>query len=210
MLSAHKNIYCIPYETNTFTNWEIRNSKTHAMKFYRIYRHILKTRIPRGTTRWCEKTPTNVRFFGNILEFFQGKVSIIHIIRDGRDVVCSVHPDAQDKYWVPVERWVNDVQQGLHFQHEENVLNIKYKDLVLNNKKTLENICAFLEIEYSTEIENWVAHTAKKRDPAWLGEVRELHSESIGKWKKDRHSRRIAEFYANKKAVKLLETIGYR
>jgi hypothetical protein len=44
-------------------------------------------------SRWSEKTPGNVRVLDRIFEYFP-RARFIHVIRDGRDVVCSTrtHP----------------------------------------------------------------------------------------------------------------------
>ena len=51
-------------------------------------------RTLRGKPRWAEKTPLNVLHFDWVMEHFPD-VRLVHMIRDGRDVVCSAveHPD---------------------------------------------------------------------------------------------------------------------
>ena len=55
--------------------------------------------------RWAEKTPQNIRHLDWILERFP-EASVVHVIRDGRDVVCSMreHPDWRwvDGAWLKV------------------------------------------------------------------------------------------------------------
>ena len=47
----------------------------------------------RGKPRWAEKTPLNIAHLGWVLSHFP-RARVIHVIRDGRDVVCSLrhHP----------------------------------------------------------------------------------------------------------------------
>jgi hypothetical protein len=66
-----------------------------------------------GAERWAEKTPQNIRHLAWIMARFP-RASIVHIIRDGRDVVCSMrhHPD-----W----RWVDGEWQRVLVPHSANL-----------------------------------------------------------------------------------------
>ena len=73
----------------------------------------------RGKSRWAEKTPLNVRHLGWIYRHFPN-ARFIHVIRDGRDVACSLrsHPVRRfvDGAWasVPQNRSVAScIQQWL-------------------------------------------------------------------------------------------------
>ena len=79
-----------------------------------------------GKPRWAEKTPQNIRHLDWILEHFP-VASVVHIIRDGRDVICSMreHPDwrwvdgAWQRVLVPrplewyAQRWLDDTSAGM-------------------------------------------------------------------------------------------------
>ena len=69
-------------------------------------------------------------FFGKVLEEFRERVKIIHIVRDGRDVVLSRHPVDTARHWISPSRWVEDVSAGLSFEGHPQVLTIRYEDLV--------------------------------------------------------------------------------
>lgn len=110
-----------------------------------------------GKPRWSEKTPMNVRHFGWVLEHFPN-ARLVHMIRDGRDVVCSSaeHPDRRwvDGRWVwalhprPLEDiakwWVRDTGAGMRFRGHPAYHEVRYEDLVADPVSTTRRLCAFL------------------------------------------------------------------
>ncbi|MFW6265995.1 MAG: sulfotransferase family protein [Halanaerobiales bacterium] len=204
IISAHPNIFAFPREIGIFSEWHKGRPRLD-----RLYRYVLIHKIPNECNRWCEKTPANVRYFDRILDYFQGKVKLIHIVRDGRDVMLSRHPKDPDKYWVSPERWVNDVKAGLKFKENSRVLTIKYENLIMNFKVSLEKICDFIDEECREELYNWHDNTAVKKNEAWGGSVKELHAESIGKYKKPENRKRVKEVMKNEKVVELLKELNY-
>jgi len=60
-----------------------------AKKFYRRVFKLLMIFAPRGGNRFVEKTPRNIFIASTLYKIFP-KAKFIHIIRDGRDVVCSL------------------------------------------------------------------------------------------------------------------------
>ena len=158
--------------------------------------------------RWCEKTPKNVKIFGNLLHTFEKHVKLIHVIRDGRDVITSVHPAHTGRYWVSTERWIEDVEAGL--EHDENVYRVKYEDIVLNTEKTLRSLCKFIEEPFEEEMMNYALKTSVANNIAWENAAQPIHSTNIGKWKSPEHAKVIEEFMNNEKAVSLLKKLGYK
>jgi sulfotransferase family protein len=95
-----------------------------------------------GKARWAEKTPQNIRYLDWILARFPA-ASVVHIVRDGRDVVCSMreHPDwrwvdgAWRKVLVPrplewyARRWLDDTEAGMAWRHDARYVEVRYEDL---------------------------------------------------------------------------------
>ncbi len=215
ILDAHPHIYSIPEQTYAFMKWrrvgnsENGGSRYTAAGYYRLYRNLLFRRIPESTTRWCEKTPMNVRYFEQILDYFGDHVRLIHIVRDGRDVVTSSHPYAPGEYWVPISRWINDVSAGLRFIDHPQVLTIRYEDLINSYQDTIKKICDFLCEECTPHMYSWIEHTRVRKSRHWFGTVKDLYTSSIGRWKEEKHRERVDELLADKKAVELLNRFGY-
>ena len=207
MLSAHKDIFAIPIETAAFNIWNVNDS--YPRNYHRLCRSMLKNSVPNSAVRWLEKTPANVLNFSKINEFYHGKVKFVHIVRDGRDVTTSIHPKAPDKFWVPIDRWTLTVNKGLDMSQHSNVLTMKYEELTNETEKTVRKICNFLSLSYSNDIVNWANNTQIKKDPAWFGRVKNVHSHSTGRWKEDRFRNHLESFYACPEAIATLSRAGY-
>ncbi len=115
--------------------------------------------------RWAEKTPRNVRHLAWIAERFP-EARLVHVIRDGRDVVCSAreHPD---RHWVngrwvwvhhprPIERyahdWVRDTEHGLRFRGYSRYHELRYEDLVGRPEETLRTLCDFVGVTFNPKL----------------------------------------------------------
>jgi hypothetical protein len=211
ILSAVPGIFAVPNQTYAFDRWVTRKAKLIPLRLDKLLREFIINKIPPAATRWLEKTPGHIRSVGNILNYFRNEVQIIHIIRDGRDVTVSTHPAYEDrrKYWVPVDRWVREVKIGLSFKDHPSVYTLRYEDLINNYEGEIRKVVDFLGEPFPEQLINWKEHTKIKDSIHWGTEVLELHSKSIGKWKKPEHSERAAEFMKNNEAVELLKELGY-
>ncbi len=213
ILSAHSHIYSLPIETEAFVHWDHKKNGVDLPRLGALYYYILKSDISEEVTRWCEKTPRNVLYFDKILSFFKGKVKLINIVRDGRDVLLSYSPNSSDSYHVDSDRWIRDVSAGLKYINHPQVLTIKYEDLILSYSKTMEKVCEFIGEKFSDELKDWVKNAKLENSfvqkNAWFSPIQGLHSNSIGKWKKPENRKRIGEVMKNKEVVKLLKKLNY-
>lgn len=191
ILSAHPNIYTIKEETGAFAGRD-------DVKIGKFLPRKLKL-------RWCEKTPDNVLCFKTTLKRFKGKVKLIHIVRDGRDVITSIHPQDTSKFFVEPHTWVSSVSAGLIPE----ALIIRYEDLVQDFETTISRVLDFIEEEMALEIVLWVVHTKIKLSPAWFKEVSEVHDASISRWKQPQYVDRVKQLMNIPDAVNLLKRFGY-
>jgi hypothetical protein len=212
MLSAHPHIAAYPLETGwlspTATSKDVdltREPRIGAFKL-RLLTHIA---IPPTARRWCQKTPRNVLFFPNLLQTMGENVRLIHIVRDGRDVVTSSHPDAPDRYWSSPARWVNEVGAGLRVRNHPQVFTLRYEDLVTHPELELPRLGAFLDEDFSDLHETWWDTATIRGARAWRGGVRELFDTSIGRWRAPEHEERVAALLAFPEARGLLSEFGY-
>jgi hypothetical protein len=101
-----------------------------------------------GKPRWGDKTPHYYLCWRQLMGLFPGS-RLVHIIRDGRDVNLSLErvgwhgPTASDRarYWRDRVEMARDAARELG--PERNLI-IRYEDLVLDTRVTLEAICDFL------------------------------------------------------------------
>ncbi|MBD3369244.1 hypothetical protein GF402_02645 [Candidatus Fermentibacteria bacterium] len=128
ILSAHPKIHCIAIETCILCPKDLESDEPNArLDRVRMYRLLPMQRLLFGRAhRFCEKTPRNVRFFGSILKTYERKVRLIHIARDGREVITSRHPKDPNAYWVSKERWVRDVSAGSSHADDPCMLTARY------------------------------------------------------------------------------------
>jgi Sulfotransferase family len=113
--------------------------------FFRLYAQRF------GKSRWGDKTPTHSRHMESIARLLP-EARFIHIIRDGRDVACSLR-----KLWFAPSRdysklgvyWAKTVQnartQGVRVPH---YLEVRYEDLIIRTREVLSLICEFLDLTY--------------------------------------------------------------
>ncbi|MCF8219835.1 MAG: sulfotransferase [Bacteroidales bacterium] len=210
MLSAHPSIFAFPDELSIFNHWKkTSDGQWTPQRLDRMYRYLLIHRIPKDITRWCEKTPYNIRYLNTILNYFNQNVKIIHIIRDGRDVCMSKHPDKPGEYWVDPDRWINDVRKGLEYKDHPQVYTVFYEDLIANYHKHMRKIMSFLDEPFSKEIQQWYIYTQVKENNAWYGSVENLHNHSVGKWRNKENIQRLRELMAYPGFEELLRELNY-
>jgi hypothetical protein len=150
ILDSHDDIAAIPFETQLFIKkkdrrwfpWESWNDGFVKLQLFLFF---LTVNIEKKNKRWCEKTPYNVLYLDYIFELFNNKVKVIHIIRDGRDVISSTHAHLGN--FMTPQKWVKCVRAGLQFKNDHRVLTIRYEDIVMNYAKTTTQIAHFLNIE---------------------------------------------------------------
>lgn len=105
-----------------------------------------------GKARWTEKTPPHIFQIHRFLAI-RPKAQIILMLRDGRDVVCSLKPRIgyaafEDRLY----RWIYDNQAGLPYWQHPQVKVVKYEDLVTSTEATLRDLCQFLGENYSPQL----------------------------------------------------------
>jgi len=213
ILDSYPSIHAIQRQTYAFCSWAKESNKSKKYipnRMDRLYREFVFHKSTTKSKRWCEKTPRNIEYFDKILNYYESNVKLIHLIRDGRDIVTSKHPaHNSDKYWVEINKWVDDVKFGLKYADYPNVLTVKYEDLINNFDTEIKKISTFLGETFIPSQEDWIKKTSLTKSKHWADPVQNIHSRSIGRWKNEKHKDRIAEFMNNSEAKKLLEELGY-
>jgi hypothetical protein len=217
ILSCHPKIFAIDIETvalcpdgygadglyNRTPNLNV------PFQLEKIYQYLIDHEIPESCTRWCEKTPRNVFYFDRILRHFGDGVRIIHIVRDGRDVITSIHPGHEMKFWVPPERWIMDVAAGRQMEKHPQILTIRYEDLVREYETTLQRICEFIEEEFDAAFLSYPYSARIKESGAWFNPAQATNDKSIGRWKNPKYKEIIEALLHEPIAIELLRHYGY-
>ena len=211
ILSGHPRIAAIPVETQTLcptAYWGDFN-RLAELQIDRLARHMSTLDIPDDCRYWCEKTPRNVHFFGPILERLGTSARLIHVVRDGRDVVCSRHPDAPTRFWVSPGRWVKDTTAGIAFLRHPQVLTVRYEDLVTCFALTVEEICGFLDLETTPEVLSYPEHATIRTSNAWRGPARPPTPVGVGRWRSASMASRVDQLLASPGASEVLRQFQY-
>jgi len=116
-----------------------------ARAFYRMY----AARFGKG--RWGDKTPTYGTEIDRIAALLP-ETHVIHIIRDGRDVMLSVRSlwfRPGDTVEACAEDWAQRLARtqaiGRRWSH---YLEVRYETLVTSPEATLRTICSFLDLTF--------------------------------------------------------------
>jgi hypothetical protein len=101
--------------------------------------------INRKKTMWGDKLPGNVKCIKEFLETFP-KGKIIHLVRDGRDVVTSLF-----RRKIPIinatEIWLHSNALALEWKTDDRLILVKYEDLVADPNTTMERIQKHLGVQ---------------------------------------------------------------
>jgi hypothetical protein len=153
-------------------------------------REIIKTVFEISASRagkpvWGDKTPDYVKEIARIHEIFPN-AKFIHVIRDGRDVCLSLLKRRWIGTWVPniARYWSDCVYKGIAAGRnlpEDRYMEVYYEDLVLNSTQVLNNVCAFLGVEFEKQMLEFYESAAVNIAP-W---ERDLHHKTMRPPKKD-------------------------
>jgi hypothetical protein len=178
----------------------------------------------RHKPRWSEKTPRNVLYLDYIFEHFP-KARFIHMIRDGRDTICSLRTHPRHKVvdgkiiklntWHPIEpcleRWINDVRAGLAFRGDPRYVEIRYEDLVARPRETLAPLFDFLGEAFDERVLEYHRERGQSRDATHFPQnpeaTRPMYNQSIARWQRDLTAEELA--LVKRDAGPLLQELGY-
>ena len=149
-----------------------------------------------------------MRAFPRLLDVFGDDARFLHIVRDGRDVVTSLHPRDASVYHVSPERWVADTQAGMAVDNPR-VLTLRYEDLVLDFEASARQLCNHADLPFVPELLGFPQTARLQNHPAWPRGVRPLSPESIGRWKNSQHQDVVEQLINTPGARTLLERLAY-
>jgi hypothetical protein len=114
----------------------------------------------RNRATWVESTPTNAQAAPTLHSLFPS-MRLIHLIRDGRDVACSV----PKRRWGPttiedsLEWWARNLalaERGTAQVPDESVLTIRLEDFVRDRREeTYARMLEFLELPDDPRMRRW-------------------------------------------------------
>lgn len=177
-----------------------------------------------GKARWAEKTPRNISRIGAIFRFFPD-ARFVHVLRDGRDVACSLRTHPRHKVvdgklvpldtWKPIagcaRRWRNDIESSRPWWNDPRFCTLRYEELVRDSQGVLRRLMAFFGEPWDDAM---LAHggggssfrdvTRFAQSPEALGVVT---TSSVSRWERDLDARDRRIF--KRIAGPLLIELGY-
>jgi protein-tyrosine sulfotransferase len=239
MLNRHSRLFCgpetsmfgLPFWPNNISKmWNLdektlismaqkaENLVNFAEEFY------IQQSNKAGKKRPADKTPNNIRVIGKLLTWFPNG-RFIHLIRDGRDVACSLRNHPKEKIEngkiVPslinrsitdcAQRWLNDTSNGLVYRNHPRYHEIKYEDLVTDPEAVLIKLCEFLREDYQPSMVDPKASQSDNMDVGRLvnnqNSKEKISSRSLGRWRNDLTADEKKDF--EDVAGELLIALGY-
>lgn len=106
--------------------------------------------------RWGDQTGLVERFADQILSAYQG-AKIIHMLRDPRDryeASIAKHPNGKGKIGGATARWLltTRIAQRNSKKYPSQYRIVRYEQLVRDTENVLQELCEFLDEEYSTDM----------------------------------------------------------
>ncbi len=152
-----------------------------------------------GKSRWGDKTPTYVTVVPQLARLFPG-ARFIHLMRDGRDVTASFQRQGWYGPWLyaNTKEWTEALACDSRWEGkpiEEQVLRVRYEDLVLDPEATLRTICQFIGETFEPQMLSW----QDKVDDSVPARERHIHqklknppsAEDAYRWKREMSLRQI-------------------
>lgn len=155
-----------------------------------------------GKRRWAEKTPRNVLHLSYLFRSFPAAV-FIHVIRDGRDVACSLRTHPRHRVengqlvpvntWRPiaecVTRWTDSIEASRPHWGDSRYYALRYEDLILETEKTLRDLMCFLNEPWEAALLDHTSVDSPFRDALQFPQNPEVlqprYTDSLGRWQTD-------------------------
>ncbi len=169
--------------------WQ-KESRSQLEFIERIHHAVLEQS---GKAIWLEKTPKNAERFGFIRRKFP-HAKLVHIVRDGRDVVCSLRQtsfaklDGADKNSVAAARrcavqWIGNVKAARRFRSDPAYYELRYEDLVGSPEPALRALLSFLDLPWDPSV--LASKPAQLRDTDETTAAGMIFETSVGRWRRD-------------------------
>ncbi len=155
-----------------------------------------------GKPRWAEKSPRNVHRIEFVFRAFP-EARFLHMIRDGRDVACSLrtHPrhNVVDGELVPTnicrpiaecaERWVVALRAAEPWRDDPRYMEVRYEDLLADPRATLEEVCRFIGEPWDERMLEYHEVDSGSRDVTKFPQNPEateaIRTRSLQRWQRD-------------------------
>lgn len=137
---------------------------------------------------FAEKTPSNGYCFPQLAKVYP-EAKFIHLVRDGRDVVCSLHSRGFS-WFQATSMWLYNTLAAEQLRLYENYYLFSYDKLVTQPEMELQKLCNFLEVEFYPAMANPQSAERKSKGEAsqhWALNPtdNEISDRSVGRYTSD-------------------------
>jgi protein-tyrosine sulfotransferase len=161
-----------------------------------------------GKRLWADKTPENIRRFDFVKKHFPN-AKLIHVVRDGRDTVCSLrtrawmklgHGSNLDVIRHCARYWARRAGAGLRFAGRPDYMELRYEALTHQPETELRRVMDFLGLDWDPAM--------LQADPgASQREARPIYDSALGRWRKELSSTEVNIIL--REAGMMLAELGY-
>ena len=230
IISSHKDVYGVPPDTHLFFENENNIPDDFIPLFNKNYKKGIEKklndihvqRLSTNKKYICEKTPSHVHKINEIYKYIKNP-KIIVMIRDGRDVVCSLnkrHGIIQKS----VYRWVSSNKEWLEHSNKNNFFILKYEDFVKDKETSIKRLCNYLELDYYEEIFDYHKKEVSLPDNFFDGLINYYNGKNIllreyqvnqpvydgtKRWKKELSNEYLDYLYSDTEFMKMMEKLDY-
>jgi hypothetical protein len=159
------------------------NWNDYARSVEGVFNGIFSTlAAAQGKQRWCEKTPDHIQHIALLAEIFP-RSRFIHMIRDGREVACSISRRQMRAPELVIYRWKKLLEMGRHAGAAlgDRYTELKYEDLTRDPRGEMQKLCAFLNLDFDESVIQSRMPQSGERKRLADGELGEI-SENPTKW----------------------------
>ncbi len=170
----------------------------------------------KGKRRWGDKRPRYAWYVDELFQLFPD-AQFINVIRDPRGAVASQIPIGWDERDVAVasaaNRWelsVRRVDRSAERLRPDQLLDVRYEDLVRDPGATLQRICEFAGLRDGDAIEQMIVRPRRGRfNPGWHERLAEpITAGPIDSWKQQLQSHEVA--LVEHATERCFDRLGYR
>ena len=164
-----------------------REMRNVATVLNAVYRAHLRNHKP-GAGRWGDKTPPHTPQLPALQAVFPD-LQVVHLLRDGRDVVQSFLQVSKASLPYFAGAWLRAVRTAQAFgaRHPAQYLEIRYEDLVRDPRPSLERVASFLGLGFDERMLHHHELDLKlgdvERHPRLQGVWQPVYQTSIGRWR---------------------------
>lgn len=205
----HTDMHGIKFDVETLAHEFVAEGRNNMRDI--ITGLFEKNAAGEGKLRWCEKTPYYVLHIPKLLEWWPD-AQIIHVIRDGRDVALSMLARRHDfgvyNIYIAAKHWEHYVETGRALGRqvgEGQYLELRYEDLISDQKAATQKICGFLGEEYSDDLLEFKKSGIAGKTPLLQ---KSIQKDNQDKWKSEMTSWQIRVFESV--AASALKEFNYR